>query len=223
MASCVLVALLFAESLLRRAFSMSSKVVELRNAMRLLSGDQTGPDAPFGRSVMIQASPPASESIAICGGLGFPVSSLSPPRTKAMRLPSGDQRGCASCLPFVIRTGVSLPDVATIQMEVSYPVRFSSTLTRVNATRVPSGESCGLATQTKSKRSFSVMARAWEPEGFCAPSEVTITRLMIATAKRSFMRILLSHCRERAIVLLPELVVKLQSCPTCPLFQFFSG
>src|SRR5208283_14586 len=101
------------------AFSMSSGVVELRNAMRLLSGDQIGSAAPLGRSVTIQASPPASDSIAICDGLGLPVSSLSPPRVNAMRLPSGDQRGCVSCLPFVIRTGGSLPEVAAIQIDVS--------------------------------------------------------------------------------------------------------
>ena len=29
------------------------------------------------------------------------------------------QRGCASCLPFVMRRGGSPPDVATVQMEVS--------------------------------------------------------------------------------------------------------
>ena len=46
-------------------------------------------------------------------------SSFSPPRTKARRLPSGDQRGCASCLPLVMRTGASLPEVETIQIEVS--------------------------------------------------------------------------------------------------------
>src|SRR5215467_14344215 len=119
---------------------MSSGVVLLWKAMFLPSGDHVGPAAPFGRSVIVHASPPASDSKAICGGLGLPVSSLSPPRTKAIRLPSGDQRGCASCLPFVIRIGGSPPEVATVQMEVSYPVRFSSTLTRVNATRDPSGE-----------------------------------------------------------------------------------
>ena len=51
------------------------------------------------------------------------------------------------------------PDVPTVQIEVSYPVRFSSTTTRVKAAREPSGESCGVAIQVKSNRSFSVMAR----------------------------------------------------------------
>src|ERR1700735_3146437 len=83
---------LFAEFLCL-AFSMSSEVVVLRKAMRLPSGDQCGLEAPFGRSVMVHASPPTSDNIAICGGLVLPFSSLSPPRTNAMRLPSGDQRG----------------------------------------------------------------------------------------------------------------------------------
>ena len=75
-------------------------------------------------------------------------------------------------------------------------MRFSSTLTRENATRVPSGESCGLATQTKSKRSFSVMARVWGAAGgveSCAASELTIARLTITRAKRDLIRLLLPH------------------------------
>jgi predicted DNA-binding protein (UPF0278 family) len=91
-------------------------------------------------------------------------------------------------------------------------VRFSSTLTRVKATREPSGESCGLATQMKSKRSFSVMARFCElADGveFCATREVTIARLMTTTVKRDFMRILAPRCcGESVIVLLRWLVVK---------------
>src|SRR5260370_28994094 len=75
-ASSFRVSLFFAESLLRQAFSMSSEVVELKNAMRLLLGAHTGPDTPLGRLVIIQASPPARDSIAIWGGLGFPDSSL---------------------------------------------------------------------------------------------------------------------------------------------------
>src|SRR5207249_11232584 len=84
--------------------------------------------------------------------------------------PSGDQRGLVSCLPLVMRTGASFPEVATVQIEVSYPVRFSSTTTRVNATRAPSGESCGLAIQVNLKRSFSVTGRLPElvgPAAFC--------------------------------------------------------
>ena len=57
-----------------------------------------------------------------------------------------------------------LPLVATVQMEVSYPVRLSSTITRVNATRRPSGESCGSVIHVNRKRSFSLMGRlAAEP------------------------------------------------------------
>src|ERR1039457_2780870 len=109
----------FASFFLRASFSMSSGVVELENAMRRFFGDQTGPDAPLGRSVRIQASPPVSDRIAICAGRGLPLSSFSPPRTNAMRLPSGDQRPCTSCLPLVNRTGASLPEVLTIQIELS--------------------------------------------------------------------------------------------------------
>src|SRR5215472_15690071 len=76
------VSLLLEESL-RRAFSISSVVAEHKNAMRLLSGDQTGFEVPFGRAVRTRASPPAKVSTAIWDGLGLPVSSLSPPRTKA--------------------------------------------------------------------------------------------------------------------------------------------
>src|SRR5208282_2975961 len=151
--------LAFASFFLRCSLSISSGVVELEKAMRLLSGDQTGPAAPFGRSVMMRASPPASDSVAICERRGLPLSSLSPPRTNAMCLPSGDQRAWVSCLPLVSRAGASLPEVAAIQIDVSYPVRFSSVTTRVKTARDPSGETCGSAIQTKLNRSFSVMAR----------------------------------------------------------------
>src|SRR5207302_9272963 len=80
-----------------RARSRSFGEVELRNAIRLWSGDQIGFEAPLGRSVITQASPPESERTAICGGFGLPCSSFSPPRKKASRPPSGDQRGDTSC------------------------------------------------------------------------------------------------------------------------------
>src|SRR5512133_1984099 len=148
----------------RPALAISSGVVLLRKAMRLPSGDHTGWLAPLGRSVMVQASPPPSGRIAICGGVGLPISSLSPPRTNAMEPPSRDQRAPESCLPLVIRIGAVLPLVATVQMEVSYPVRLSSTITRVNATRRPSGESCGSVIHVNRKRSLSLMGRlAAEP------------------------------------------------------------
>src|SRR6266478_4270692 len=121
----------------------------------------------------------------------------------AMRLPSGDQRACMSCLPLVRRMGASLPEVATIQMEVSYPVRFSSVTTRVKTAREPSGETCGSAIQTKLNRSFSVMARSVLARlaapgcgvAFWAASEVAIARIVIAKTmrraeKKNFMGIL---------------------------------
>ena len=82
----------FASFFLRCSFSISSGVVVLENAMRRLSGDHTGPAAPFGRSVTRRASPPVSARIAICAGRGLPLSSFSPPRTNAIRFPSGDHR-----------------------------------------------------------------------------------------------------------------------------------
>src|SRR5690349_20640308 len=119
---------------------------------------------------MMRASPPASESRAICGGRGLPSSCFSPARTKAMVRPSGDQRGLESCLPLVSRIGESPPLVEVIQIEVSYPVRLSSTTTRVKTTRELSDETCGSVTQTKSNRSFSVIERFTEVE-FCAETE----------------------------------------------------
>src|SRR5216683_471700 len=141
-------------------------------------------------------APPALASFFL--RCSFAISSGVVELKNAIRLPSGDQRGCASCLPLVRRMGASLPEVATIQMEVSYPVRFSSVTTRVKTTRDPSGETCGSATQTKLNRSFSVIARfaapGWELE-FWAASEVTIARRIIgermtAAIKRDFMGIL---------------------------------
>src|ERR1700723_3961045 len=62
------------------SLSISSCVVVLEKAMRLPSGDQTGPDAPFGRSVIMRASPPDKERIAISGGRGLPLLSFFPLR-----------------------------------------------------------------------------------------------------------------------------------------------
>src|SRR5213595_1104417 len=105
-----------------------------------------------------------------------------------------------------MRTGASFPEVATVQIEVSYPVRFSSTTTRVNATRAPSGESCGLAIQVNLKRSFSVTGRLPElvgPAAFCwacgaaeifvVVNEVAMNATAIAAIDRGqCMRVLIS-------------------------------
>jgi hypothetical protein len=61
---------------------------------------------------------------------------------------------------------------------------------------------------------LSVMTRVREEmggAGFC-PREAGIARLMIATAKQNFMRILLPHCSGPVIVLLQALVVKPDGC-----------
>src|SRR5262249_40823152 len=109
----------FWELFLRSSFSISADVVELRKTRRFPSGDQTGRVAPFGRLVMVRASPPPNDNNAICGGRGFPSVSFSPARTKAMVRPSADQRGLESCLPFVSREGESAPLVVVDQIEVS--------------------------------------------------------------------------------------------------------
>ena len=56
------------------------------NAIRVPSGDQSGPPAPVGTSVTRRASPPSAGMIQIW---------LEPSRseTKASDRPSGDQRG----------------------------------------------------------------------------------------------------------------------------------
>ena len=77
-------------------------------------------DTERGRSVIVQASPPASDSSASCDAGGLPSLGGSPlPRTNAIHLPSGDHRGSESCLPLVRRLGASEPEVATIQSAVS--------------------------------------------------------------------------------------------------------
>src|SRR5258707_12800754 len=109
-----------------------------------------------------------------------------------------------------MRRGSSSPEVATIQIEVSYPVCFSSVTTRVKTARDPSGETCGSAIQTKLNRSFSVMDRlaapGWGVESW-ATSAVTIARTIIVRVmtrveKRNFMGIL-----KRAVAALAPLAL----------------
>src|SRR5262249_57922344 len=117
--------------------------------------------------VNFQASPPLIGSIYSCGAGGRADAPLGGPagasgeRTKTSHLPSGDQRGEASCLPSVIRRGGSSPRTETLQMEVSYPSFLSLTETLTKATRVPSGEIVGSPIQLNWKISFSVMERFW--------------------------------------------------------------
>src|SRR6187431_3231169 len=104
-----------------------------------------------------------------CGGSTRPLTSGA--RTKTRYFPSGDQRGCVSRGPFV-SWRVSPFAVATVQIAVLYPSFLSLTVVRTNATREPSGETCGSPIQTKLKRSFSVMLRFCASAG--AHSEMTI-------------------------------------------------
>ena len=115
--------------------------VPLANAMRLPSGDHAGEDAPPLRRVSWVASPPDIGRRWICPG--FP----SEPRTNASVVPSGDQRGCPSRGPAVSGRGAP-PAVSASQMLVRYSSAAESVVTRTKATRAPSGEICGSATQT---------------------------------------------------------------------------
>ena len=56
-----------------------------------------------------------------------------------MRLPSGDQRDAHHACRWSGAPEISLPEVATIQIDVSYPVRFSSVTTRVKSGARPIG------------------------------------------------------------------------------------
>src|SRR5438445_6520875 len=91
-----------------------------------------------------------------CGGSTRPL--FSGARTKHRYWPSGDQRGCESLGPAVIWRD-SPVEVDTVQIAVSYPSFRELTVTRTNATREPSGATCGSAIQTKLNKSFSVMFR----------------------------------------------------------------
>src|SRR5258706_7129735 len=63
-------------------------------------------------------------------------------------------------------------------MAVLYPSFFSFTVTRTNATREPSGETCVSPAQTKLNKSFSVMFR------FCAKTGATNKAIVIKTSTR---------------------------------------
>jgi len=105
---------------------MSSEVVELHNAMRVVSGATTARRA-FGQTY--------NPGLAALRGTDRRFEAVWVSRirlchhaTKEMCLPSGAN---ALRVRLAIRhayRGISGLDVATIQMEVSYPVRFSSTL-----------------------------------------------------------------------------------------------
>ena len=79
----------------------------LANAIIFPSGDHCGFDAPFGRSVKTNESPPPIGSRQSWPGSGFP--SFSVARTKTIERPSGDQRGDESRSPRVSCRGSSFP------------------------------------------------------------------------------------------------------------------
>jgi len=74
--------------------------------MRRESGNHLMPATPVGMRVTREASPPSGEMTQSCGS-----SSLSRLATKAMRRPSGDQRGPASFSPACVSWRGSPPKV----------------------------------------------------------------------------------------------------------------
>jgi hypothetical protein len=151
----VLVLVLFAR-LLRRAFSRSWTLAGQVKATLLPSGDQAGAPAPCGTSLIARPSPPWAPMRWICGGSRLP--SFRPARRNAMVFPSGDQRGALSRGPDVNARAGWLPSAGTIQIACRSPSFWASTVTRTNATCMPSGDTRGSAT-TRSGRSVSVMGR----------------------------------------------------------------
>jgi hypothetical protein len=98
--------------------------VPLPNAIVFPSGDQTGFDAPFGRSVKPRGSPPDIGSSQIWGR------SFSPADLRnASVFESGDQRGEVSRGPSVTRRGSTPPAEGTTQTLVSYRSSASLTVT----------------------------------------------------------------------------------------------
>ncbi|WP_231751657.1 hypothetical protein [Halogeometricum sp. CBA1124] len=126
--------------------SRSASVVACWKAMRVPSGLHSMPETPPGTSVTRSASPPAIGRTHNCGR------SSSAPRveTKASRSPDGLHRGAESTPSLMVsRRGSALPSVGTTYTVCSYDFSSVGTL-RTNATRVPSGETCGSSTCTMS-------------------------------------------------------------------------
>ena len=88
-------------------------------------------------------------------------------RTRAC-VPSGDQRGCASPVAEGERARRRRRAVSASQSAGAVLVGLASTWTRVNATRVPSGEICGSAIQI----SRADRPRAWADHGHTATRRV---------------------------------------------------
>src|SRR5436305_5813464 len=96
-----------------------------------------------------------------------------------------------------MRTGACFPFMKASQIDVSYPVCFSSQFTRVNATWFPSGDSSGSATQMNSNKSLSASRRLPEEVAVCAESDETAA---ISRIERPiFMRILVSDRGARRV------------------------
>ncbi len=85
---------------------MASGHTHEMNATRRESGNHLMPATPVGIRVTRRASPPSGAISQSCGS-----SSLSRFATKAMRVPSGDQRGSPSFSPASVRGRGSPPKV----------------------------------------------------------------------------------------------------------------
>ena len=157
--------------------------------MPLPSGAQVMLETAVGWSVRAFASPPMAFNrwIWVC--------SSSPRRArKAMRLPSGDQRGLVS--PFSpLVTWIRLPPSAsTLQMWARVPFSSQSASRRTKSSRVPSGEMRGSPSVGTSIRSTMVIGRG-AVSASCAdrpcagPDRVTNTASAAAAGHRGTLRV----------------------------------
>src|SRR6266436_5293037 len=138
---------------------------------RLPSGDQTGLEAPCCMKVSWLASPP-SVGISHIWGLPLPccfcsfsllpVASPSRSETKASQRPSGDQVGLLVLAGPAVKRFASPPSLGTTQIEERYSYLRSSMVVTTKATRCPSGEIRGLATNLNRYRSSIVILRRSE-------------------------------------------------------------
>jgi len=89
----------------------SADGTSMPNAIDLLSGDHWIPPGPYSTWVTCVVAPSASiQRTKICAPVG------SPPRTKAMRVPSGDQRASAP----LVRKRLREPSAFMIHSDASH-------------------------------------------------------------------------------------------------------
>jgi len=114
----------------------------IRKAIHFPSGDQAMSEGDSSSRVICVTAPSASiQRTKICVPRG------SPRARKAMRVPSGDQRGEEPS----IRCRARLPSAFMIQSDEAHRSLILSTHRRVKTIWLPSGESCGSATLSHSR------------------------------------------------------------------------